>query len=306
MFASKVSRSHSNDEKPLFLLSQSIAFDHGCRLIPICECLRVSVGVRSSALNFEKIQPRIVGRIPVHVLDSNEALGGRAADDLAAMFSGVIDEQGRVAVILPSANSQLTFLHALRVKKAIDWGKVVVFHMDEYLGTSDQHPASFARFIRQELVDLVHPSAFYSIMGNSPDLDSELDRYADLLRRYPPDLCVLGIGENGHLAFNDPPADFETKEAIHVVSLDVRCRMQQVNEGHFAALEDVPEQAITLTVPALLAAKHVLAVVPEARKAAAVKAALEGPVTPDCPASILHTQPHVTMYLDQESASLLS
>jgi glucosamine-6-phosphate deaminase len=271
----------------------------------ICECLRVSVGVGSSALNFETIQSRIIGRIPVHVFDSNEALGGRAADDLAAIFSRVIGEQGRVAVILASANSQLTFLRALRVNKDIEWDKVIVFHMDEYLGMSDQHPASFARFIRQELVNLVHPSAFYSIRGNSPDSNSELDRYADLLRRYPPHVCVLGIGENGHLAFNDPPADLETKEPIHIVRLDVRCRMQQVNEGHFAALEDVPKQAITLTVPALLAAKHVLAIVPEARKAAAVKAALEGPVTPDCPASILRTQPHVTMYLDQESASLL-
>jgi len=243
--------------------------------------------------------------MPVHVLESNEAVGRRAADDLAAIFSRIISEQGRVAVILASANSQLMFLHSLRVKKDIEWDKVIVFHMDECLGMSDQHPASFSRFIRRELVSLVHPSAFYPIVGNAPDLNSELNRYADLLRRYPPDVCALGIGENGHLAFNDPPADFETKEVIHVVTLDVRCRMQQVGEGHFPALEDVPKQAITLTVPALLAARHVLAIVPEVRKAVAVKAALEGPVVPDCPASILRTQPHVTMYLDQESASLL-
>ena len=256
-------------------------------------------------MELKPIRSTIIDRIPVHVFESNEALGRRAADDLAVMFSHIIGEKGRVAVIFASANSQLTFLHALRVKKEIEWGKVIVFHMDEYLGMSDQHPASFARFIRQELVSLVHPSAFYPIRSNSPDLNSELDRYADLLRRYPPDVCVLGIGENGHLAFNDPPADFETKEVIHIVSLDLRCRMQQVNEGHFATLEDVPKRAITLTVPALLAAKHVLAIVPEARKATPVKAALEGPVTPDCPASILRTQPQVTMYLDQESASLL-
>jgi glucosamine-6-phosphate deaminase len=256
-------------------------------------------------LELKPIRSTVIGRIPVHVFESNEALGRRAADDLAAIFSRIIGEKGHVAIVLASANSQLTFLHALRVKKDIEWNKVTVFHMDEYSGMSDQHPASFARFISQELVSLVHPGAFYPINGASPDLNSELNRYADLLRRYPPDLCVLGIGENGHLAFNDPPADFRTKELIHIVTLDAQCRMQQVNEGHFATLKDVPRQAITLTVPALLAAKHVLAIVPEARKATPVKAALEGPVTPECPASILRTQPHVTMYLDQESASLL-
>jgi glucosamine-6-phosphate deaminase len=224
---------------------------------------------------------------------------------VALIFSRAIAAKGHVSVILASASSQLTFLHALRMKRDIEWNKIAVFHMDEYLGMSDQHPASFARFIRQELVTQVQPCAFYPIRGDSPDPDSELKRYGDLLRAYPAYVCVLGIGENGHLAFNDPPADFETKEVIHIVSLDRRCRMQQVNEGHFARLEDVPKQAFSLTVPALLAAKHVLAIVPEARKAMPVKAALEGPVTPDCPASILRTQPHVTMYLDKESASLL-
>ena len=186
---------------------------------------------------------------------------------MAVMSSRIIAAKGHVSVILASANSQLTFLHALSVKREIEWGKVIVFHMDEYLGMSDQHPVSFARFIRQELVSFVHPAAFYPIRGDSPDSNSELKRYADLLRRYPPDVCVLGIGENGHLAFNDPPASFETKEVIHIVGLDLRCRMQQVNEGHFARLEDVPKQAFSLTVPALLGARNVLAIVPEARKA---------------------------------------
>jgi glucosamine-6-phosphate deaminase len=295
----------SDDEEPLSLLSTSIAFNQKRWLGPSCEYLEILIRVGYPALDFEPIRSMVVGRIPVHVFESNEALGRRGADDLAAIFSHIIGEKGHVVVILASANSQLTFLHALRVKKDIEWDKVIVFHMDEYSGMSDQHPASFARFIRKELVSLVHPSVFYPIRGNTPDLNSELKRYTDLLRRHPPDVCVLGIGENGHLAFNDPPADFETKDVIHIVTLDVQCRMQQVNEGHFATLEDVPRKAITLTVPALLAAKHVLAIVPEARKAMPVKAALEGPVTPDCPASILRTQPHVTIYLDQESASLL-
>ena len=177
--------------------------------------------------------------------------------------------------------------------------------MDEYLGMSGHHPASFARYIREKLVGFVNPEAFYPIRGDAPDVGAELKRYADLLGRHPADVCVLGIGENGHLAFNDPPADLETDQVIHIVDLDQKCRMQQVGEGHFPTLDDVPRQAITLTVPALLAAKRVLAVVPEARKARAVQAALEGPLTPDCPASILRTRPHVTMYLDKDSAALL-
>ena len=141
--------------------------------------------------------------------------------------------------------------------------------------------------------------------GDTPDVDAELRRYASLLEQYPADACVLGIGENGHLAFNDPPADFETEKAIHIVNLDYKCRTQQVGEGHFHTVDDVPKLALSLTVPALLKAEHVLAVVPEARKAEAVKAALQGPVTPDCPASFLRTGAHVTLYLDQDSAALL-
>jgi glucosamine-6-phosphate deaminase len=239
----------------------------------------------------------------VQMFSSNEKLGQRAADDFAVLLSGIVGKQGSAAVILATGNSQLSFINSLRVKKGIAWDKITVFHMDQYLGMSDQHPASFSRWIREKLVDSVHPASFYPIRGDASDVKSELMRYADLLRRYPPDICVLGIGENGHLAFNDPPADFETKEIIHVVTLDMRCRMQQVNEGHFPTVQDVPKRAITLTVPALLSAKHVFAVVPEARKADAVKAALQGPVTPDCPASILRTNSHVTMYLDRESAS---
>jgi glucosamine-6-phosphate deaminase len=170
---------------------------------------------------------------------------------------------------------------------------------------SSDHPASFPKYIREKLTDHVQPRAFYAIHGDTDDVEAELERYTSLLARYPADACVLGIGENGHLAFNDPPADFETTETIHVVNLDRTCRMQQVGEGHFATLEDVPRQALSLTVPALLAPTHVLAVVPEARKAQAVKAALEGPVTPDCPASLLRTASHVTLYLDADSASLL-
>jgi glucosamine-6-phosphate deaminase len=247
-----------------------------------------------------------IDRIPVHIFPSGEALGGRAAADLATILRAALEDKGEASVILATGNSQLQFMEALRARDDVPWDRVVVFHMDEYLGMSDQHPASFPLYIREKLVDHVHPRAFYPMRGDAPDVEAELARYAALLEAHPPDACVLGIGENGHLAFNDPPADFETEEVIHVVDLDRRCRMQQVGEGHFATLDDVPRQAISLTVPALLAPAHVLAVVPEQRKAEAVRAALQGPVAPGCPASILRTQPHVTLYLDTESASLLS
>ena len=256
-------------------------------------------------MSFRRTESKTVDRMLVHILESNEQLGQSAAEHFGNLIAQIAREQGRVAVILATGNSQLTFMSALRVKKDLPWDKVTVFHMDEYLGMSEQNPVSFPRYIREKLVNFVHPASFYPIHGDASDVDVELKRYTDLLREFPPDVCVLGIGENGHLAFNDPPADFDTQEVIHVVNLDERCRLQQVNEGHFRALEDVPRRAITLTVPSLLAATYILAVVPEARKAPAVKAALLGPVTPDCPASILRTKPNVTMYLDLESASLL-
>ncbi len=257
-------------------------------------------------MQVEPIRTFKVDQMPVLIFDSNESLGMRAASDLAAIISQAIADHGLASIILATGNSQLSFMKALRELEGIEWDKVVVFHMDEYLGMSPEHPASFPRYIREKLTDVVHPRAFYPIRGDASDVQAELERYASLLRQYPPDACVLGIGENGHLAFNDPPADFETDEVIHIVNLDERCRMQQVGEGHFATLDDVPRQAISLTVPALLSARRVLGVVPEARKAEAVKAALEGPVTPYCPASILRTQSHVTLYLDRDSASLLS
>lgn len=241
----------------------------------------------------------------VNIYDSNESLGAAAADDLAQILQATIAQRGKAAIIVATGNSQLAFMESLREKDDIAWDRIILFHLDEYLGMSDQHPASFRRYIRGKLVDYVHPLAFYAMKGDAADAKAELSRYTALLTEHQPVACVLGIGENGHLAFNDPPADFDTVEDIHLVTLDRQCRLQQVNEGHFPTLEDVPTQAMSLTVPALLKPEHVLAVVPDARKAAPVKAALEGPVTPECPASILRTRAHVTLYLDPGSSSLL-
>lgn len=242
----------------------------------------------------------------VAIYETNDALGAAAADDLVHILNQAIAERGEASIILATGNSQLAFMRALRARRDLPCPKIRVFHMDEYLGMSDQHPASFRRYLRQHLVDHVQPRAFYGIAGDAPAVDAELTRYARLLQAYQPVACVLGIGENGHLAFNDPPADFTTDKTIQIVTLDEACRQQQVGEGYFATLEDVPQQAISLTVPALLKPAYVLAVVPEARKASAVKAALEGPLTPGCPASILRTSPHVKLYLDRDSAALLA
>ena len=246
-----------------------------------------------------------IDRMQVAIYESGDQVGTAAAGDLAEILKREIAEHGAAAIIVATGNSQLPFMRALRARRDVAWDRITVLHMDEYMDMSESHPASFRRYIRQHLVDAVHPRAFFGIEGDSPDLEAELARYTALLEQHKPVACVLGIGENGHLAFNDPPADFNTDKLIHVVTLVESCRRQQVDEGHFETLDDVPKQALSLTIRALLRPAHVLAVVPEARKAPAVRAALEGPVTPDCPASILRTMPHVKLYLDPESASSL-
>jgi glucosamine-6-phosphate deaminase len=245
-------------------------------------------------------------QLEVRVYSDGAALGAAAADDLTLILVASIAARGEASIIVATGNSQLRFMQALRQRDEISWGRVRVFHMDEYCGMSAEHPASFRRYIRQHLTDIVRPLAFYGVEGDAPDLEAEMDRYTALLRRYPADACVMGIGENGHLAFNDPPADFYTGRTIHLVTLDHACRMQQVGEGHFATVDDVPAQALSLTVPALMSARRLLVVAPEKRKAPAVRAALEGPVTPQCPASLLRQQAHAVLYLDRDSASLLA
>ncbi len=246
-----------------------------------------------------------VGQLGVSVYEDNAALGRAAAAEAAAALRAAIAAQGHANAILATGNSQLTMLEALSTVD-IDWPKVNLFHMDEYIGLPATHPASFRRFLREKIVDIVKPAAFYGVEGDAPDAAAECARYTELLRQNPADLCCLGIGENGHLAFNDPPfADFHDPALVKVVDLDEVSRRQQVGEGHFPSLDAVPRQAITLTIPALLAAKRLLCIVPELRKAAPVKAALTGPISTACPASILRTAAHARLYLDRQSASLL-
>ncbi len=217
-----------------------------------------------------------------------------------------VHERAVAYVMFASGNSQLAFLDALGSRGDVEWDRVVGFHMDEYTGMGAEHPAGFARYMRERIVDRMHPADFHFIDGRAAGPEREAARYAALLHDHRLDVCCLGIGENGHLAFNDPAgADFDDPLDVKVVELDDACRGQQVGEGHFAAIADVPTHAITVTIPALLRARRVLAIVPEARKADAVRRALEEPIRPGCPASVLRRTAHAALFLDHESSSAL-
>jgi glucosamine-6-phosphate deaminase len=247
-----------------------------------------------------------VGKLPVSVYATNEALGAAAAAEAAEILRTAVAERGVANAILATGNSQLTFLDAIRAMPGIPWERVNVFHMDEYVDLPAGHSASFPAFLRRHLVDEVKPAAFFPVPA-SGDVEAGCREYERLLREHPADICVMGIGENGHLAFNDPPfAQFDDPVWVKVIQLDERSRRQQVGEGHFNSLDEVPTHAVTLTVPALLAARRVLVLVPEARKAEAVQRSLEGPLTEDCPGSILPTIGHAHLYLDAESSANLS
>jgi glucosamine-6-phosphate deaminase len=248
----------------------------------------------------------LMDALRVRVFPDSRALGSAAAQHAATVLRDAIAARGNAYAMFATGNSQFAFLDALVLDESIDWTRVIGFHMDEYVGIAADHPASFRRYLRERLVERVALAAFHDIEGDTPDAGAECERYAGLLRDHPLDLCCLGIGENGHLAFNDPPvADFDDPLDVKVVELDDACRQQQVGEGHFPDVDAVPTRAITVTIPALLRASTVLAIVPEARKAEPVRRALVGPIDTACPASILRRQPHATLYLDAESAGAL-
>jgi glucosamine-6-phosphate deaminase len=247
-----------------------------------------------------------VNDLAVEVYASQELMAEAAAKAAAAWLVEVVGHRGEARVILASAASQVRFLERLIEEPGVDWSHVTCFHMDEYLGIDAAHPASFRKFLQERLVDRVHPRQFHTLAGEADEPLKECERYAALIGSAPIDLCVLGIGENGHVAFNDPPvADFDDPRIVKLVKLDEACRRQQVGEGAFPALAVVPRFAYTLTVPALCGARKMICVVPEQRKARAVHDALKGPVETACPASVLRRQAHATLYLDSDSASLL-
>lgn len=246
------------------------------------------------------------GEMPVEVYPSNEAMGKAAAAYAADILSRAIERKGSARVIIATGNSQVSFIESLADCGQIEWEKITVFHMDEYVGMSSGHPASFRLWLRERVAKAFLPSETHYLAGDAPDVEAECFRYASLLQEAPIDLVCLGIGENGHIAFNDPPtADFDDPKFVKVVELDEVCRRQQVGEGHFPTLGDVPTHALSLTVPALLYPDHLQVVAPEKRKAEAVRAALHGPIASACPASVLRTTKKARLFLDADSASLL-
>ncbi len=244
-----------------------------------------------------------IEELQVSVYQTNLDMGMAAAEMAAGIIKRAVNEKNSANVILAAANSQLTFLESLKKKVDIDWSRVNFFHMDEYVGLDPSHPALFAQFLRRHFIDLVHPATFYTIDGQAEDIEKVCREYEHLMKVFPIDLCAMGIGENGHMAFNDPPyADFKDPRWVKPVQIDDISRRQQVNEGHFASLDLVPRQAITVTIPGLLSAKKALVIVPEKRKADAVYKALHGPITPSLPASILRKVSHAHLLLDRDAA----
>lgn len=240
-------------------------------------------------------------QLMVRVYEKEEDMGQAAAALVAAKLAEAIAEKGHANLILATGTSQFAFLEALKAHN-IEWQKITVFHLDEYAGISNQHPASFRKYLKERILNEVNPGEVHLIQGDAEDLQSEMDAYEALLKSHPVDVACIGIGENGHIAFNDPPvADFNDPRLVKLAGLDEACRRQQLGEGWFPTLEDVPEYAVTLTIPAIMNCKTISCVVPGKRKANAVSNTLYGGIATSCPASILRTHPCTTLFLDQES-----
>ena len=247
-----------------------------------------------------------VDSLPVRIHESVDDMAADAAQIAHEYLTQVLERQGSAACILATGNSQIQFLDHLLSLPTIDWQRVTLFHMDEYLGIDAGHKASFRRYMRERVEARVRPLTFHYIEGDALLPMDECRRYSDLLSAQPIDLCCLGVGENGHLAFNDPPvANFDEPDFVKIVKLDTACRQQQVGEGHFPDIDSVPAYAITLTIPMLCSARKMICVAPEKRKAQAVKDMLTGPINTGCPASILRRQSQAVLLLDHDSASLL-
>ncbi|MGA7523062.1 MAG: glucosamine-6-phosphate deaminase [Acidobacteriaceae bacterium] len=246
------------------------------------------------------------GTVKVQVYPTAKALGQAAAESVAAALRKLGAERDTIGIIFATGASQLETLHALTSMPDLPWEKVHGFHMDEYIGIDENHPASFRRYMREKLTSRVSMAAFHAMDGSAADLEKVRRDYMEKLRTADPQICLLGIGENGHLAFNDPhEADFDDPQPMKIVTLDRACRQQQLAEGWFPSFDQVPQQALTLTIPTLLKVPKLVASVPGKRKAASVRRTLRDPISVQCPATILRTHPDVTLCLDRESASEL-
>ena len=238
------------------------------------------------------------------ISESKQILGSKAAQKGAGLIRNAILGKGRANIIVATGASQFEMLKEL-AKEDIEWSKVSAFHLDEYIGISETHPASFRKYLKERFVDIVSPSEFFYINGNAEPL-AECARLGKIIGKHPIDVAFVGIGENSHLAFNDPPADFETSEAYIAVSLNEACRRQQLGEGWFPTINDVPAKAITMSIKQIMKSKAIICSVPDSRKADAVKKTVEGIIGPEIPASIMRQHDEAWLYLDKDSASLLS
>lgn len=244
--------------------------------------------------------------IDIHYYNAKSAGGAAAAALGAQVIQRAIEQRGSANVVVATGASQFEMLEALVKHAEVDWSRVTGFHLDEYVGIPDNAPASFRRYLRERFTDLLPAlGAFHFIDGDAADVDAEIDRLNALLDRHPIDIAFAGIGENGHLAFNDPPADFTATVAYKRVQLDWPCRRQQLGEGWFATLDDVPTEAVSMTVQRIMSAGTVVVTAPDERKANAVQKVLEGEVTNLCPASILQRHPACHLFLDRGAASRL-
>ena len=247
-----------------------------------------------------------VDKLKVLIFDNRENMGRNAGHQIAECIRKMLKEKEELNIIFAAAPSQNETLKTLCLEDNIDWSCINAYHMDEYVGLDEENPAGFRNYLKRTIFDILPFKSVQLINGNARDVQKEAMRYSELLKKNPVDICLLGVGENGHLAFNDPPvADFNDPVFTKVVKLDEKCRTQQVHDGCFKKIEEVPEYAITVTIPGLIAAKHMFCSVPAITKAEAVKMMLNGTVTEKCPASILTTHKGATLYLDVDSAKYL-
>ena len=229
--------------------------------------------------------------LQVKIFENSDALGKAASMGVARQLNDVIGKKGHANLILATGASQFSFLGHLQ-NETIDWKKITVFHLDEYLGIPESHPASFRKFLKERIFQKVHPGQVHYLAGDAADVNAEASRYETLLKDHPIDLACIGIGENGHIAFNDPPvADFNDPRLVKAVALDQACRMQQLGEGWFPSLDEVPTHALSLTIPATMSCATISCVVPDERKARAVYETVRGEISTACPARILRRHP---------------
>jgi glucosamine-6-phosphate deaminase len=247
-----------------------------------------------------------IDKLQVRIFNNKAEMGDDSADFVSWHLQDAIQKNDYANLILATGTSQYPFLESLK-KKHVEWQKITVFHLDEYLGISDRHPASFRKYLKERILDLVHPREIYFLNGDAQNIKAELRNYEALLKSHPVDVACIGIGENGHIAFNDPPvADFNDPHWVKVVQLDEACRKQQYGEGWFPTLDDVPGEALSLTIPAIMNSKTISCVVPDERKSTAVFNALYGEISTSCPASVLRRHSDALLFLDINAAKKIT